>query len=130
MTDEEAEIRALVQRWMDATVAGDANSVLELMADDVVFTVVGGEPFGKETFAALSQGNPTGMSIEGTNEIIEFKLLGDWAFTRNRISLVVRTEGNPPMSRSGYTLTLFRKEADGKWRLARDANMVTADQPA
>lgn len=130
MTDDEAEIRALVQKWMDASIAGDAASVLDLMADDVVFTVVGNEPFGKETFAALSQGNPTGMSIEGTNEIVELKVLGDWAFTRNRISLSVRTEGNPPMSRSGYTLTLFRKDPDGKWRLARDANLVTADQPA
>jgi len=130
MTDDESEIRALVQKWMDASIAGDAAAVLDLMADDVVFTVVGNEPFGKETFAALSQGNPTGMSIEGTNEIVELQVLGDWAFTRNKISLRVRTQSNPPMSRSGYTLTLFRKEADGKWRLARDANMVTADQPA
>ena len=129
MTDE-AQIRAVVRQWMDATLAGDAAAVLDLMADDVVFTVAGGEPFGKETFAALSQSNETGMSIEGTNDIIELKVLGDWAFTRNRISLVVRTEGGPPISRSGYTLTLFRKDADGKWRLARDANMVTADQPA
>ncbi|WP_421951257.1 YybH family protein [Pelagibacterium sp.] len=127
MTDDETQIRALVQTWMDATIAGDAAAVLALMADDVVFTVVGSEPFGKETFATLSQGNPTGMSIDGTNEIIELKVLGDWAFTRNKISLVVRTDGNPPMSRSGYTLTLFRKDADGKWRLARDANIVTAD---
>ncbi|AEQ52249.1 YybH family protein [Pelagibacterium halotolerans] len=129
MTDE-AQIRAVVRQWMDATIAGDAAAVLDLMADDVVFTVAGGEPFGKETFAALSQSNKTGMSIEGTNDIVELKVLGDWAFTRNRISLVVRTDGNPSMSRSGYTLTLFRKDADGKWRLARDANMVTADQPA
>lgn len=130
MTDDEAEIRSLVQKWMDASIAGDAAAVLDLMADDVVFTVVGNEPFGKEAFAALSQGNPTGMSIEGSNEIVELKVLGDWAFTRNKISLRVRTDGNSPMSRSGYTLTLFRKDPDGKWRLARDANLVTADQPA
>ena len=24
-----------------------------------------------------------------------------------------------------YTLTILRKEADGRWRLARDANLVT-----
>ena len=27
--------------------------------------------------------------------------------------------------RAGYTLTLLRKEADGQWRLARDANLLT-----
>jgi ketosteroid isomerase-like protein len=26
----------------------------------------------------------------------------------------------------GYTLTLFRKEADGRWRVARDANLLMA----
>jgi ketosteroid isomerase-like protein len=28
------------------------------------------------------------------------------------------------MHRSGYTLSILRKEADGKWRLWRDANMM------
>jgi ketosteroid isomerase-like protein len=30
------------------------------------------------------------------------------------------------MRRSGYALTLLRKLPDGHWRLARDANLVTA----
>jgi ketosteroid isomerase-like protein len=29
-----------------------------------------------------------------------------------------------PVRRSGYTLSIFRKERDGRWRLARDANML------
>ena len=33
--------------------------------------------------------------------------------------------GDQPIRRSGYTLTLFRKEADGRWLLARDANLLT-----
>ena len=36
-------------------------------------------------------------------------------------------QGGTPMRRSGYTLTLFRKEPDGRWVLFRDANMVTAE---
>jgi ketosteroid isomerase-like protein len=28
------------------------------------------------------------------------------------------------MYRAGYTLTILRKEADGRWVLARDANLV------
>ncbi|MCD7060365.1 YybH family protein [Pelagibacterium xiamenense] len=127
METDEAQIRAVVQKWMEATKAGDAAGVLDLMADDAVFTVVGQEPFGKDTFAALSLSNDTKMSIEGTNEILELKVLGDWAFTRNKIALTMRLGDGEPMSRSGYTLTLFRKD-NGQWRLARDANLVTADQ--
>jgi ketosteroid isomerase-like protein len=33
-----------------------------------------------------------------------------------------------PVRRSGYTLTILRKERDGRWRLARDANLLTAEQ--
>lgn len=125
MNSDEAEIRAVVQKWMDATKAGDPAVILDLMTDDAIFTVVGGEPFGKETFAAVSQGNAADMSIDGTNEIVELQVMGNWAFTRNRIAITVRSPGNEPVSRSGYTLTLYSKGDDGKWRLMRDANLVT-----
>jgi ketosteroid isomerase-like protein len=36
-------------------------------------------------------------------------------------------QGGSPTRRSGYTLTIFRKQADGAWVLARDANMLTAE---
>jgi len=29
------------------------------------------------------------------------------------------------MRRAGYTLTILRKGPDGRWRLARDANLLT-----
>jgi ketosteroid isomerase-like protein len=32
-------------------------------------------------------------------------------------------EGGEPVKRSGYTLTILRKEL-GQWRLARDANLI------
>jgi ketosteroid isomerase-like protein len=35
--------------------------------------------------------------------------------------------GGTPMRRSGYTLTILRKEPDGRWVLARDANLLTPD---
>ena len=31
--------------------------------------------------------------------------------------------GGPSTTRSGHTLTIFHKE-DGRWRLARDANLL------
>src|SRR5947209_15788168 len=54
MTTDEQAIRDLVSTWMSATKAGDTETVLSLMSDDVVFMVPGGEPFGKEAFAAAS----------------------------------------------------------------------------
>jgi uncharacterized protein (TIGR02246 family) len=123
MSDEERAIRDLVATWMAASKAGDHDTVLSLMADDVVFMVPGREPFGKEAFAAASKGME-GMSIEGTSHIVELQVLGDWAYLRNRLTVTVTPPGGSPKSRSGYTLTILRKDSHGKWRLARDANLL------
>ena len=123
MSDDERTIRDLVATWMAASKAGDQDTVLGLMTDDVVFMVPGREPFGKEAFAAASQGMQ-GMRIEGTSDIVELQVLGDWAYLRNRLNVTITPPGGSPTTRSGYTLTILRKEADGRWLLARDANLL------
>jgi uncharacterized protein (TIGR02246 family) len=79
---------------------------------------------GKEAFAAASQsmGN---TPLEGTSEILELHVLGKWAFIRNRIDVTATPPSGDRIRRSGYTLSLLRKEPDGQWRLARDANLLT-----
>jgi uncharacterized protein (TIGR02246 family) len=124
MSDDEGAIRQVVETWMAASKSGDIETVLGLMTDDVVFTVPDQEPFGKEAFAAASKGM-SGVQMEGTSEIVELQVLGTWAFIRNRIDMTVTPPGGDRIRRSGYTLTLLRKEADGQWRLARDANLLT-----
>jgi hypothetical protein len=36
-------------------------------------------------------------------------------------------DGAKPVRRSSYTLTILRKERDGRRRLARDANLLEAE---
>jgi uncharacterized protein (TIGR02246 family) len=123
--DDEAEIRALVQRWMEATRAGESAAVLELMTDDVLFLVPGRAPFGKAEFAQAAQA-AAGMRIDGRSEPLELRVLGDWAFMVSRLQLSVAPAQGEAMRRSGHTLTLFRREA-GRWRLARDANLLAPE---
>lgn len=128
MTDDERAIRGLIDTWLAASKAGDIQAVLSLMTDDVIFMVPGTMPFGKREFAAASEGMKN-LRTEGTSEIQELKVLGDWAYLRNFIDMTVTPPSGAPVRRSGYTLTILRKEADGRWRLARDANLLTA-QPS
>jgi len=52
-------------------------------------------------------------------------VLGDWAYLRSRLTVTVIAEaGEPLLRRSGYTLSILRKEPDGRWLLARDANLL------
>jgi uncharacterized protein (TIGR02246 family) len=124
MSDDERAIRDLVKTWMEATRAGDAATVLDLMTDDAVFMAPGQEPFGREAFAKASAAQQD-MRIEGGSDIRELHIFGAWAFLRAYIDLTVTPRGGTPVRRSGWTLTLLRKGDDGRWRLARDANLLT-----
>lgn len=125
MSDDERAIRAMVDFWLAASKAGDTAAVLGLMTEDVVFMVPGREPFGREAFAAAAE-SMKGVRMDGSSEIQEIEILGDWAWLRNRIEVTVTPPGGAPLRRSGHTLTILRKEADGRWRLARDANLLAA----
>ena len=124
ITNDERAIRDLVATWMAASQVGDTATLLSLMADDVVFQVPGREPFGKEAFAAMSQGMK-GVRMEGSSDIRELRVLGDWAYLRNHIAITVTPPGGKPVKRAGTTLTILRKQANGQWLLSRDANLLT-----
>ena len=123
-TSDEQAIRDAIDLWMRATQAGDAKTVLGLMTDDVVFMTVGREPFGKEAFAQASR-QMQGMKIAGVSNPVEIKVLGDWAYVRNHITVTMTPPGGTESIRSGYTLTIFTKQADGSWKLSRDANLLS-----
>src|ERR1043166_8925499 len=122
MTDDERAIRDLVATWMAAGQSGDVATVLGLMADAVIFMVPGREPFGKEAFAVASQ-SMKDIRFEGSYDIREIKMLGDWAYLRNYITMTMTPPGGEPVRHAGYTLSILRREPSGKWALGRDANL-------
>lgn len=124
MSEDERAIRRLIATWMEASKAGDVDTVLALMTDDVVFMVPGQEPFGKAAFAQASAAMKD-LRIDGKSEIKELEICGDWAWLRDYLDLTVTPPESPAVRRSGYALTILKKGADGKWRLARDANLLT-----
>ena len=124
MSDEK-EIRNLVQSWMDATKAGDSATVLSLMTDDVMFLVPGQEPFGKSAFEKASEAQAESPAeFDGHSEILEVKILGDWAYMLTKLKVVATLPGKEqPIVRAGHTLTILRKDS-GMWKIARDANLL------
>ena len=123
MSEDERAIQNVIDTWMVATRKGDIETVLSLMADDAIFMVPGQKPFGKEAFAAAFRGM-TNVRFEGQSHIEELKVLGNWAYLRNYIEMTITPEQSAPVHRAGYTLTILRKQEDGRWVLARDANLV------
>lgn len=124
MSDDERAIRELIATWMEASKAGDTDKVLSLMTDDVVFMVPGQEPFGKQAFRAASA-VMAGARIEGKSDIRELKVVGDLAYARSHLQVKMTPPVGNSVERSGYTLSIFARQPDGRWLLARDANLMT-----
>ena len=58
MQSDDEQIRQLVATWFTASKAGDVDTVLSLMTDDVVFLVPGRAPVRKDEFAQMSRVPP------------------------------------------------------------------------
>jgi uncharacterized protein (TIGR02246 family) len=124
-TDEQA-IRAAVQTWMQASADGDLPRVLALIDDDVVFLGAGRPPMRKADFEAASRSMAGKVHMEGTSEIQEIRVAGDWAYVWTQLSITVKP-GDASVHRSGPGLSIWRKTSDGAWVIYRDANMVTTE---
>jgi uncharacterized protein (TIGR02246 family) len=125
INDEDA-IRQLVSTWMTATDRGDVETILSLISDDAVFLITGQPVMTKAAFAAAAtaQWGDAAAQIRGTSEIQEIKVLGDWAFMRAELTLVITPARGRKFTRAGHTLSILKKE-QGKWLLVRDADMLS-----
>ena len=66
-----------------------------------------------------------GMRMEATSDIRELSIFDSWAYLRNYITVTMTPSGGKPVRRAGYTLTILRKQSDGRWLLSRDANLLS-----
>jgi uncharacterized protein (TIGR02246 family) len=127
MQNDEKEIRKFVETWISASKAGDLETVLSLMTDDVVFLTPGQPPMiGKEAFAAASKAqSERPFELSALSDIQEIQVLDGWAYMWTNLSVTVTpTKGGQRIRRAGHTLSILKKQG-GKWLLARDANLLT-----
>ena len=125
--DDTRQIRQLVDSWIAASKAHDLPALMDMMTDDVVFMTPGRAPFGKAEFAADSQ-RMKSVTIDARAEVQEIEVFGPRATIRNHIQIELTSPGQAPRRMSGYAMSILRKEADGRWRIARDANLVVPEQ--
>lgn len=125
--DDERAIREMVDTWLEASKRGDVATLLNLLADDVLFITRGQEPFGKEEFAAGNKESMNDTKMEADIDIREIEVVGDWAWMRSFLRVTfTRSEGGPTKL-SGHILTILQKKPDGKWVIKRDANFVAPE---
>ena len=122
MNQDEKQIRELISAWHERTRSGDLEGVLSLMSDDVVFSVVGRSPFGRAEFAATSR-ELQDVSIDTQYEVLEVTVRGDCAWSRVELRVSMTKPGQAASRREGYAMSIYTRQ-DGRWLLARDANLL------
>ena len=121
--EDERQIRKLIESWIAASNARDLPALMDMMTDDVVFMTPGRAPFGKAEFAA-DVGRMKSVAIDARAQVQELEIFGPRAYVRNHIQVELTSPGQAPKRVSGYAMSILRKGADGRWRIARDANLV------
>jgi uncharacterized protein (TIGR02246 family) len=126
MGPDEREIREVHSTWISAVNAGDLVRLLTLMTDDAVLLNPGQAPFGRDGFSANFSAAHQQVRIRCSSELEEVVVIGEVAYTLSRDALsVIPRVGGEATQLAGHRITVYRKQPDGRWLLARDAHTLS-----
>ncbi len=130
MQADEQQIRQIHATWIDAVNAGNLALLHTLMTDDVVFLNPGQAPLGRAGFSTNFSTGQERALINCRSDLEEVVVSGDVAYTRSRDALLVTPRANDQARRlTGYRMTVYRKQTDDHWLLARDAHTLSQVDP-
>jgi uncharacterized protein (TIGR02246 family) len=125
MGPDEQAIRAMHTRWIKAVNAADLDCLMALMTDDAVLLNPGQTFVSKQAFPAVFTGGHQQFRLHCSSEIEELTVAGDFAYSRCRDTLSATPHaGGEALQLAGFRLTVYRRDADGRWLLARDAHTL------
>jgi len=125
METDERTILDVHTTWIAAVNAGDLDRLLSLVTDDVVFVNPGQAPSDRGEFARHFPLAQQRAQFHCVSELEEVVVSGDVAYTRSRDSLTAAPRaGAESLRLEGYRMTVYRRQSDGRWLLARDAHTL------
>ena len=126
MEPDERAVREVHSSWIAAVNAGDISCLLGLMTDDVVFVNPGQAPVGRDGFPDGFCAAHQRARLDCISELENVTVVGEVAYALSRDSVSVVARATAEMTRfAGYRLCIYRKQSDGRWLLARDANTLS-----
>jgi uncharacterized protein (TIGR02246 family) len=121
-SDDLAALASVLREHVDAVNAGDADSVLAGMTDDVVY-LPPDQPLlrGKDRLRKLLTPAYEQLDIQISMTAEETVLAGDWAWEWGHLSGSMGPKaGGQATEVDGKYFYVYRRQGDGSWRIARD----------
>lgn len=117
----------MFQNWMRAATRGDLDSVLGVLAEEVVFFLPGRPALrGRDLFAEGFREALRHSHIEGVSEIQDIRIADGHAYCWSQLSLsITPRQGGLSRRRAGSALAVFRQDREGGWKLIHYANLFT-----
>ncbi len=128
MISDEQSIRELIHTWLRASADNQLDKILSLMTDDVIFLRQGQTPMrGKQAFAEAFATVMGKFKTETHSEVAEIHIDGNLAYCLSHLQITMTpiSIGASSIHLAGPILSVLRKQADGKWLISRDANMLS-----
>ncbi len=122
-TGDATAVRRVHGEYVEAINANDLERLMGVMTEDVVFLAAGEPPYvGKAAVRPWVAGYLQAYKTHWDKPVEEFVVSGDWAFERySYTSTDTPVAGGEPVTGTGWGLVIYRRDADGQWRVARDA---------
>ncbi len=128
---DEAALRDLDAQWSKATGTNSAEQFVSYFADDAsllppnVATLTGKEAIQKWATELMAM---PGMAVSWQPTKAEASRGGDLGFTLGTYEMTLNDAKGKPMKDHGKYLTVWKKQADGSWKVAVDT--FNSDLPA
>ncbi len=121
-TDVDA-VRAVGKTWMGYYMQGNYAAIPDLYTEDAMIMPRGRRPIsGREQLRKSLGGLAAGRKVDIEVTEREITIAGDiaWYIGDFRVSYSPRTPDAAPTVEFGRSMLIFRKGADGRWRIHRD----------
>ena len=131
-----AEVRAAIeaanQKWQTAVLAGDATAAVGNYADDAVLMLpmspaLNGRPAieaGMKEWLGMAKVNDAKMTT------LDVTVSGDLAIETGTFAMTFTNKGEKPVTDNGKYLSVWKRQADGSWKIIRDINNSDGAPPA
>jgi uncharacterized protein (TIGR02246 family) len=114
-------IKRLAKDWRSGWLAGNADLLLSLFADDPVL-LPQGQPavVGKDAIRPLYQSVLKEYTFESQSKLMDVEASGDWGYFWSTYQLKATPKaGGKPFEDEGKSVFIVKREHGGDWKIAR-----------